>query len=66
MAAMLVTILKIQVHELGAHVEKILWAHVEKILYAKSPFEKNTENLTLVSDHFEYGGHVGGHFEKEN
>ena len=60
MAAMLAAIWKIQIHVLGAS--------VEKILYAKDPVEirRNTENLTLVSGNFEYGGHVGGHFENKN
>ena len=56
MAALLAAILKIQIHELGAS--------VEKILYVCKKSRRNTESLTLVSGHFEYSGHVGSHFEK--
>ena len=57
MAAMLAANLKIQIHEFGASVEKILYARKSR---------RNTEILTLVSGHFEYGSHVGGHFENTN
>ena len=57
MAAMLVAILKKQLRELGPNVEKILYGKKSR---------RNRGNQTLVSDHFDYSGHVGGHLGKKS
>ena len=55
---MLVAILKVKVHEFRANAEKI-----KDTVCKKS--RRNKENITLVSSHAEYSGHVGGHLGKK-